>query len=233
MGKQVITYKTEGNSPVYTGVCVGVEDNDQYSAFNPDYGDTTRWEKKNWPWNGYSRSGTDPSYSRGSTHGSALVVNANEGQDRDRIMTWGSTSGKYPLARTLWGFTFDYKVSKTEVHSLHLRSYGVEFVKYGTDVRTWSSAPQSRGSTTSWQTITVDRSNASSLFNQMPQDDSTYIRRILILLSTRGGAVMKSSQIEFANFRYLYRAGMYTTSEIVLPPNRPYSERSNHLKLSR
>jgi hypothetical protein len=230
MGIQLITYKTEGNSPVYTKVCYGVEDNDEYKSFTPDYGNRTVWEKKNWPWNGYDRSGNDPSYSR--TSSSRLVVTANEGQDRDRIMTWGSTSGKYPLGRTLTGFTFDYKVSKTEVHSLHLRSYGVEFVQGGYK-KTWSSAPESRGSTTSWQTITVDRSNSPSLFNQLPQDNESYIRRILILLSTRGGAVMKSSQIEFANFRYIYRGAPTGTSQIVLPYNRPYSERQNHLKLTR
>ena len=232
MGTQVITYKTEAQSPVYTGVCVGIEDNDEYGAFTPNYGNTTKWEKKNWPWNGYSRKGTDPSYSRDSTHSSRLYVDANEGQDRDRIMTWGSVSGKYPLARTLWGFTFDYKVSKTEVHSLHLRSYGVEFIRGGNKY-TWSSAPQSRGSTTAWQTITVTRANTASLFDQMPNDNSTYIRRILILLSTRGGAVMKTSQIKFANFRYLYRAGSTGTAQIVLPPNRPFAERQEHLRLKK
>ncbi len=231
MGKQLITYKTESNSPVYTGVCVGVEDEGEYQPFFPNYGDKTAWENKNWPWNEYLRDGTDPSYSR--TNQSRIIVTANEGKDRDRIMAWGKTSGKYPLGRTLWGFTFDYKVSKTEVHSLHLRSYGVEFVVDGTDVLTWSSAPQSRGSTTSWQTITVNRAKNPDLFNQMPQDNYTYIRRILLLLSTRGGSVMKSSQIEFANFRYLYRAGMYTGSEIVLPPNRPYADRNKHLKLTK
>ncbi len=232
MGKQLVTYKTEAQSPVYTGICVGIEDNDEFQAFNPDYGDTTRWEKKNWPWNDYKRSGKDPSYSRGSNYADALKITANEGQDRDRIMTWGSTSGKYPLARTLFGFTFDYKVSKTEVHSLHLRSYGVEFVRGG-NVRTWSSAPKSRGSTTSWQTVTVTRNSDPSLFNNMPNDNETYIRRILILLSTRGGAIMKYSEIEFANFRYLYRGGANASSEIVLPPNRPYAERTEHLRLTR
>lgn len=230
MGTQLITYKTEAQSQIYTGSCKGIEDNDQYKSFTPDYGNRTVWEKKNWPWNGYSRSGDDPSYSK--TSDSRLIVYGNEGQDRDRIMTWGSVSGKYPLARTLWGFTFDYKVSKTEVHSLHLRSYGVEFMRNGY-TKTWSSPPQSRGSTTAWQTITVTRGTDPSLFNEMPQDNSTYIRRILILLSTRGGAVMKQSAIEFANFRYLYRAGAYGSSEIVLPPNRPYSARQDHLKLTK
>ncbi len=229
--KQLITYATGSQSPVYTGVCVGVEDNDEYKSFTPDYGSRTVWEKKNWPWNDYRRSGTDPSYSRGNT--SRIIVTADEGQDRDRIMTWGSTSGKYPLARTLDGITFDYRVSKTEVHSLHLRSYGVEWVMHGTTVKTWSSAPQSRGSTTSWQTVTMNRSNNPDLFNPMPIDNSTYIRRILILLSTRGGAVNKYSEIEFANFRYLYKPGSTTSAKIVLAPNRPYSERNNHLKLTR
>jgi len=210
MADQLHTAITGSSSPYEEKACYGAE-KDQ-PAFTPDYGDTKNnwYNSPNGGWNKFTITSDNPVTSS--------IVKVDEGKDRLRIIAFGAERGVYPKISWLESIEFKYAVNSTASHAVFLKNFGVGFFNSGLNYKKWAGPVRSKVDSFNLQTITIKPSQHGALWDAAGNDG--YFFRLLLWLSTEGGAVRRESEIKFQDFRFRYKQGNHYNDRIVLPPVR-------------
>ena len=225
MAKGLNTRPTGSSSPLINGTVVGCRRVD--GGVTPTHGNRTGWPDTSYSdFNEISLVGDNQI---SSNPGFGIIM--NEGKKRYKTFECGIDSGLYPDSNMISGFDFVYKMSTVSTNTYHnnwIERYGVVFE----NGNFWAANPlqkDSKGETGTEHTVSGAVNNSD--FRDALR--GTAIKYIRFNISTEGGAYKERTSTYIRFFRFIFQQGVSSSHKIVLPPNRPYSERNSRTKLTR
>lgn len=216
---------TGSSSPRLTSTVVGYRVYE--GPVTPTHGVTTTWPSTSiGDFNEVSYSG-----SKDISSESGLGITMDEGKKRYKNFEIGVESGLYPDSNMISGFEWSYFMTSQPANTYHnnwVQRYGVVF-ENGNFYAFQPLTKQSKGGTGMEHTVTqaIDSAEFQAAHR------GTAIRYFRFNISTEGGSYRTRATYQIRKLRFILRSGYSTSHKIILPPNRPYSERNNRHKLTR
>ena len=216
---------TGSSSPRLSGTVVG------YRILNepvtPTHGNRTTWP--NTPTSEFTEIYYHGNKDISTDDGFGITM--NEGKKRYKTWDWGVESGLYPDSNMISGFEWTYFLTKQPANFYH-NGWWERFGVVMENGNFWAADPLTKdGSSNTGIEHTVTRALDNSGFQDALR--GTAISYFRFHVSTEGGSYSTRASFYLRKFRFILRSGYSTSHKIILPPNRPYSERNNRHKLTR